>query len=55
MEGLGVGQDGEESQDPHGRAVLLVLLPVAFLGAAYFLFIEYVLRDAIAARVRASG
>ena len=40
---------GRRGGGPRGRAVLLVLLPTAFLCAAYFLFEELVLRPALGA------
>jgi len=49
VEGARISQGGERSKSPHRRTVLLVVLPTAFLGAAYFLFIEYVLRGVIPA------
>lgn len=45
MEGLRFGQSGEKQRSLRAWIVLLVTLPPAFLGAAYFLFIEYVLQD----------
>jgi hypothetical protein len=49
VEAHGLGPDGEDARRPHGRAVLLILLPVVFLGAAYFLLVEYLLREVIPA------
>ncbi len=37
---------GRRRGSPRGRAALLVLLPSAFLGVAYFLYVEIVLRQA---------
>ena len=41
--------DGDRQRGgSRGRTGILVLLPPAFLGAAYFLFVEYVLREPLA-------